>query len=328
MRADAKAQVLETEEEAAGSKRKVLAELGVSKSAYYRWRARHREGSLEHRRHPGPSWNRLSPSEESVVLEVALEQTDLSSRQLAAWITDNKGFSVSESTVYRLLKRQGLIKSPQMKMAAGKEFHTKTTHPHQMWATDASYFRVSGWGFYYLVTVMDDFSRFILAWRLQTDMTSGSFIEVVQDAVDLTGMTDVPWDHRTKLLSDNGPGYISHSFGEYLRLVGIRHILASPFHPQTNGKLERYHRTIKLDVNQIPYDVPGNLEAAITEFVNYYNNRRYHKALENVTPSDVLDGRREQILRKRKEVQTQTFQRRRLYNQQLRELAQSTPNLH
>ena len=105
-------------------------------------------------------------------------------------------------------------------------------------------------------------------------MTSNSFIEVVQDAVDLTGMTDVPWDHRTKLLSDNGPGYISHSFGEYLRLVGIRHILASPFHPQTNGKLERYHRTIKLDVNQIPYDVPGNLEAAITEFVNYYNNRR------------------------------------------------------
>ncbi len=87
-------------------------------------------------------------------------------------------------------------------------------------------------------------------------------------------MTDVPWDHRTELLSDNGPGYISHSFGEYLRLVSIRHILASPFHPQTNGKLERYHWTIKLDVNQIPYDVPGNLEVAITELVNYNNNRR------------------------------------------------------
>jgi transposase InsO family protein len=156
-----------------------------------------------------------------------------------------------------------------MKMAAGKQFHAKTIRPHQMWATDASYFRVCGWGFYYLVTVMDDFSRVIIAWRLQTDMTSASFIEVVQDAVDLTGMTTVPWEHRTRLLFDNGPGYISHSFGEYLRLVGIRHILASPFHPQTNGKLERYHRTIKLDVNQIPYDVPGNLEDSITEFVNY-----------------------------------------------------------
>ena len=159
-------------------------------------------------------------------------------------------------------------------------------------------------------------------------MTSDSFIEVVQDAVDLTGMTDIPWEHRTRLLSDNGPGYISHSFGEYLRLVGIRHILASPFHPRTNGKLERYHRTIKLDVNQVPYDVTGNLEVAITDFVNYYNNRRYHKALGNVTPSDVLDGRSEQILQKRKEVQPQTFQRRRLCNQQLRELAASPPNLH
>ena len=147
-----------------------------------------------------------------MVLDVALEHTDLSSRQLAAWITDNKGFSVTESTVYRILKRQALIKSPEMKMAAGKEVHTKTTRPHQMWATDASYFRVSGWGFYYLVTVMDDFSRFIIAWRLQRDMTSDSFIEVVQHAVDLTGMTDVPWEHRTRLLSDNGPGYISHSF--------------------------------------------------------------------------------------------------------------------
>ena len=114
-----------------------------------------------------------------MVLEVALEHTDLSSRQLAEWITDNKGFSVSESTVYRLLNSQGLAKSPEMNMAAGKDFHAKTTCPHQMWATDASYFRVCGWGFYYLVTVMDDFSRFIIAWRLQTDMTSDSFIEVV-----------------------------------------------------------------------------------------------------------------------------------------------------
>jgi len=212
MTAHEKAQVLEKVEATPGSKRKVLSELGVSKSDCYRWRARARQGSLEDRRHSGPSWNRLSTHEESVVLDVALEHTDLSSRQLAAWITDNKGFSASESTVYRLLNSQGLVKSPEMKMAAGKEFHAKATCPHQMWATDASYFRVTGWGFYYLVTVMDDFSRFIIAWRLQRDMTSDSFIEVVQDAVDLTGMTDIPWEHRTRLLSDNGPGYISHSF--------------------------------------------------------------------------------------------------------------------
>ena len=81
--------------------------------------------------------------------------------------------------------------------------------------------------------------------------------------------------------------------------MGIRHILASPSHPQTNGKLEPYHRTIKLDVNQIPYDVPRNLEVTITGFENYYNNWRYHKALGNVTPSDALDGRREEILERK-----------------------------
>ncbi len=140
---------------------------------------------------------------------------------------------------------------------------------------------------------MDDFSRFILAWRLQRDVTSDSFIEVVQDAVDLTGMTEVPMDDRTKLLSDNGPGYVSRSFREYLHLVGIRHILASPYHPQTNGKLERYHQSIKRDVNQIPYDAPANLDAAIADFMSYNNNLRYHKALSNVTPSDVLNDRAE-----------------------------------
>ena len=130
MSADEKAQVLQKVESSPGSKRKVLSELGVSKSAYYRWRARQSQGSLEDRMHPGPSWNRLSPQEDSVVLEVALEQTDLSSRQLAAWITDNKGFSVSESTVYRILKRQGLVKSPEMKMAAGKGSSTPRPLAH------------------------------------------------------------------------------------------------------------------------------------------------------------------------------------------------------
>ena len=97
-------------------------------------------------------------------------------RQLVSWVTDNMGFSVSESTVYRILRREGLVKRPEMRLAAGKEYHRKTTGAHQMWATDASYFRVVGWGYYYLVTVMDDYSRFILAHRLQRDMTSDSFI--------------------------------------------------------------------------------------------------------------------------------------------------------
>ena len=192
-----------------------------------------------------------------------------------------------------------------------------------MWATDASYFRVVGWGYYYLVTVMDDYSRFILGWKLQKDMSANSLIEVVQEAVDATGMTGVPVEDRTRLLSDNGSGYVSRTFREYLRLVGIGHILAAPYHPQTNGKVERYQQSLKRVVNQLPYELPSQLEQAIADFVDYYNYRRYHKSLGNVTPADVLYGRREKILLCRKEVQILTINRRRDYNQGLKELAKA-----
>ena len=309
-------------------KRKALGELGVARSTYYRWLRRKEQQGLEDDAGGGkPPWNKLTSQEIDYVLSAAREMPELSCRQLAVWITDNQGFSVSESTAYRILRREGLVKRPEMRLAAGKEYHRKTTGPHQMWATDASYFRVVGWGYYYLVTVMDDYSRFILAWRLQRDMTSDSFIEVVQEAVDRTGMDQAPITDRTRLLSDNGPGYVSRAFRDYLGVVGIRHILAAPFHPQTNGKLERYHQTLKRDVNQLPYELPSDLEAAIVAFVSYYNYRRYHKALGNVTPSDVLRGRREEILRRRREVKAQTIERRRQHNRALRELTRPPTDL-
>jgi len=315
MSAGEKAIILAQVENRSGGKRQALMALGIPKSSYYRWRRGQPDSG--NRKRP---WNRITPEEEDKVLAVAREYTELSSRQLAAWITDNAGFAVSESTVYRILRRGGLVKRQETQLTAANEYHTKTTRPHQMWATDASYFKVVGWGYYYLVTVMDDYSRFILAWKLQKDMSSNSLIEVVQEAVDATGMTDVPVEDRTKLLSDNGAGYVSRSFRDYLRLVGIGHILAAPFHPQTNGKVERYQRSLKREVNQLPYELPSQLERAIAGFVDYYNYRRYHKALGNVTPADVLYGRREEILERRKEVQLQTINRRRDYNQDLREL--------
>ena len=134
-------------------------------------------------------------------------------------------------------------------------------------------------------------------------------------------MTEIPVADRTKLLSDNGSGYVSRAFDDYLHLVGIRHLLAAPYHPQTNGKLERYHQTIKRDVNQVPYELPSDLEAAIAAFATYYNYSRYHMALSNVTPADVLNGRREQILQRRREMQLRTIDRRRRHNKIARELS-------
>ena len=335
MSAPEKADVLTKVASSPLPKGKVLMKLGIPKSTYYRWLRRQDHQGLEDLPGGGtPPWNRLTIQEERSVLSSAREMPELSCRQLAAWVTDKLGFSVSESTVYRILRREGLVKRPETRLAAGKEYHRKTTGPHQMWATDASYFRVVGWGYYYLVTVMDDYSRFILAHMLQRDMTADSFIEVVQETVDRTGMDQVPVTDRTRLLSDNGPGYVSRAFRDYLGMVGIKHILTAPFHPQTNGKLERYHQihselvesTLKRDVNQVPYELPADLEAAIAAFVSYYNYRRYHKALGNVTPSDVLKKRRQEILQRRKEVQAKTIENRRRYNRDLRELTRPLSN--
>ena len=133
-------------------KRQELSQLGVPRSTYYRRLKRASEQGLEDQVGGGrPPWNRLTPKEVESVLEAAREMPELSSRQLAAWMTDYGGFSVSESTVYRILLREGLVKRSEVKLVAGKECHRKTSAPHQMWANDATYFRVSGWGFYYMV---------------------------------------------------------------------------------------------------------------------------------------------------------------------------------
>lgn len=193
--------------------RQVLRELGVPKSTYYRGRSRSRSpdtGETPPRRRV--PWNRLTDEEEHTILRVARGSSEWSSRQVAAWITDHEDVSVSEATVYRLLRREGLVRRLETVGSAGKEFTHKTTGPHQLWATDASYFRVAGWGYYYMVTVLDDFSRFIIAWELKVDMTTASFIDVVQEAVDTTSMNEVPIECRTRLLSDNGPGYVSRAF--------------------------------------------------------------------------------------------------------------------
>ena len=172
-------------------KRRALGELGVPRSTYYRWLRRKEQQGLEDDVGAStPPWNKLTSQEIDSVLTAAREMPELSCRQLAAWTTDN---ILGENSPYqslrstRILRREGLVKRPEMRLAAGKEYHRKTTGPHQMWATDASYFRVVGWGYYYMVTVMDDYSRFILAHRLQRDMTSDSFIEVALPKRPWTG---------------------------------------------------------------------------------------------------------------------------------------------
>jgi putative transposase len=300
---------------------RALAQLRLPRSTYYRWLKRLGEGQLQDRK--GGSrlpWNRIRPEDEAQILAQAKASPELSCRQIALSITDSSGVYMSESTAYRILKREGLIKPAEIiGFKAAKEYRRKTGRPNELWATDCCHLRVMDWGWYYLVTVMDDYSRLILGWDLKTDMAGGSLEDVVQLAVDATGMTSVPVEDRTVLLSDNGAGYISSQFNGYLRLVGIRHITASPFHPQTNGKIERYHRSLKGEINLKPYDMPSELKEAIAAFVEYYNYHRYHEGLGNVTPYDVYTGKHLEIIARRKEAKSKTLEARRDYNRTARE---------
>ena len=306
-------------------RRRALRGLGLPKSTFYRWLRRQDEGRLQDKKGGSPiPWNKLRPGEEEKILSLARTSPELSARQLALRVVDSEGLYVSESTVFRILKREGLIKLAEvMGFKAGKEYQRKTKRPNELWATDCAHLKVVDWGWYYLITVMDDYSRFILAWELKSDMAAGSLIDVVQKAIDQTGMTDVPVEDRTVLLSDNGPGYLSRQFNDYLRVVAVRHIIASPYHPQTNGKIERYHRTIKGEINLVPYEMPGELEEAIKAFIDFYNHRRYHEGLGDVTPYDVYTGRHLGIIQRRREVKSKTLQARRDYNRAAREQGSS-----
>ncbi|MBA7617338.1 hypothetical protein ES703_24652 [subsurface metagenome] len=166
-------------------RRRALAQLGLAKSTYYRWLKRQVGGRLQDRK-GGSSvpWNKLRPEEEEMILVLARAFPELSSRELALRIVDTEGLYVSESTIFRALKREGLIKPAEIVgFKAGKEYHRKIKRANELWATDCSHIKVIDWGWYYLVTVMDDYSRFILTWELKSDMASNSLIDVVQKEV-------------------------------------------------------------------------------------------------------------------------------------------------
>jgi len=292
---------------------RTLKELGINKSTFYRWYGRYRKFGFDGLAATQPNrkyfWNQIPTKERQRVVETALERPELSPRELAHHITDCQGWFISESSVYRILKARGLITSPtHIVMAAANEFKDKTTAINQLWQTDFTYLRVIGWGWYYLTTILDDYSRYIIAWELCKNMKAGDVQDVLEKALTVTNLKK---GHRPRLLSDNGSCYISNDFKEYLRGINITHVRGKPRHPQTQGKIERYHRSMKNVIKLENYYSPGELNTRLDEFINYYNHNRYHESLNNITPADVYFGRSQMILNRRKQIKMQTLKKRR-----------------
>lgn len=306
--------------------KRTLAELGVPRSTFYRWYERYRLAGAEGlaAQQPGPRrfWNRIPEAVRAQVVEVALARPDASPRQLAWHITDSEGYFISEASVYRILKSYDLITSPAFALVkASDRFAQPTQRVNELWQTDFTQFKVIGWGWYYLCTVLDDFSRYILAWRLSPTMAATDVEETLQLALAMTGVERVQVRHRPRLLSDNGPAFIAQTLADYLKSYGIDHIHGRAHHPQTQGKIERYHRSMKSIVKLTTFFFPWELEQTIADFVAYYNTIRYHESLDNVTPADVYLGRQQEVLSQRDIIKQQTLQKRRRYNLRVEEHA-------
>ena len=304
------------------SVKKTLEEIGISRSTFYEWYKRYQEDGFEglrsRNKSPRQVWNTIPEWERQRVVQVARTYPEKSCREVACHITDNMDYFISESSVYRILKAYNLVTSPAYTVVSAKDqFENPTTRINQLWQTDFSYLKVVDWGWYYLSTVMDDYSRYILAWRLCQTMMAEDVKKTLDMAIEWTGVEHVHVVYRPRLLSDNGSAYISKELRDYLEAIEIRHIRTKPYHPMTQGKIERYHRSMKNLILLDHYYSPSELEKRIREWVDYYNNHRYHEAIDNVTPTDKYFGRDRQILKSRRKIKNQTIRERRKINRMI-----------
>ena len=196
-------------------------------------------------------------------------------------------------------------------MQAGDTFQHPSKRVNELWQTDFTYFKIIGWGWYYLSTILDDYSRFIVAWRLCTSMSASDVADTLDDALCFTGLDQVKVRHKPRLLSDNGPCYISGELSDYLQANGMTHTRGRPYHPQTQGKIERWHRSMKNQILLNNYYLPGELQEHLQRFITYYNHERYHESLDNLTPADVYYGRGQEILDQRHTIKLDTLAMRR-----------------
>ncbi len=266
--ASEKLEIIRIVEQSHLSVRRTLDQIGIPRATFYRWYDLYQTAgpdALEDRSpNPGRVWNRIPDAVRGRILQLALDAPELSPRELAVRFTDTESYFVSEASVYRLLKAHDLITSPAfVVIKAAEEFKEKTVRPNQLWQTDFTYLKVIGWGWFYLSTILDDFSRYIIAWKLCTTMKAEDVTATLELALKASGCDQAMVVHKPRLLSDNGSSYIAGDLAEWLDDRDMEHIRGAPYHPQTQGKIERWHQTLKNRILLENYYLPGDLKAQI-----------------------------------------------------------------
>ena len=265
--------------------------IGLAHSKYFSWRSRYGKANEHNAWVPRDHW--LEEWEKQSMVKYATEHPLDGYRRLTFKMLDSDIVAVSPSSVYRVLKGAGLIGARSVHPSRKGTGFVQPLLPHEHWHVDVSYINICG-TFYYLCSILDGCSRFIVHWELREQMTEREIEVILQRARELFP------EARPRVISDNGPQFVARDFKEFIRLCGMTHVRTSPYYPQSNGKIERWHQTLK--VTAIRPQTPLSLEEArrvVARFVEEYNERRLHSAIGYVTPRAKLEGREREIFQQR-----------------------------
>ena len=282
--------------------------LGISRSKYYNWLKR--QGQENRHNAPLPKQHWLTTAEQEAIVTYLTSHRDTGYRRLSYMMLDENVVAVSPSSVYRLLLARDLIRPSQAKPSRkGQGFH-QPVKPHQHWHIDISYLNIAS-TFYFLFAILDGYSRYIVQWDIRPAMTEGDVEIILQRAREQFPTA------KPRIISDNGPQFIARDFKHFIRLCGLQHVRTSPYYPQSNGKIERWHQTIKREC--IRPGTPLSLADArriTTSYIQQYNHHRLHSAIGYITPADKLHHREQLIFTQRQQKLALARQQRQLFWQQ------------
>lgn len=273
---------------------KMLKLIGLSEQKFYEWKSKYGQPFKHNGKQPKDFW--LTDDEKAAIIGYAKNHSQSGYRRMCYEMTDANVAAVSPTTVFRILRENGLLNryprpSPTKK---GTGFEQPLV-PHEHWHIDISYLNICG-TFYYLCSILDGYSRKIISYEIGETMREAHVEVIIEQAKE-----QYP-EARPRIISDNGAQFIARDFKEYIKLSGMTQVRTSPYYPQSNGKIERFHRTLKNE--SIRRKVPLSLENAIKivgEYIGEYNGKRLHSAIGYITPNDKLAGKAEEIWRGRDE---------------------------